>query len=466
VRRWLAGVGIGLGSFGLAWTAFQGMLPERNRGVFPDALGTPYIHLSRVGGPSGAGTALLVHGLNSSKEFMQLLAMALADGGLDTWAIDLPGHGDSPRSFDSARTLRAIEATLDSLPADTLVVGHSMGAALVAELAMSRRIEAAVLLSPPPIPLGQADFGRLLVLSGRFDAPRINAFIPALIEASGEAAQWRKLPWAGHSTALVTPVTHRMIAGWAGARTDAIRTRARLLSLGLMVASALALFALGASWARRRPTGPLPDADRPLATPASEVMARIGALAGALLLLAFWNPLSWLSLFRTDYLVGVLLVSGLLLWRGRSFRLGGPGALAALGAAAWVLGAIALISPGVMHLVPSGEQWLRFPVLAAAGFPLFLYEERVIRPIRPAWRMWGTFILGRILTWAAVTTGVLLWANEAMFLVLITHLVLLAWIPLWWLAGFVARAAGEPGAAALFASLVQGWVFAALFVTI
>jgi hypothetical protein len=80
--------------------------------------------------------------------------------------------------------------------------------------------------------------------------------------------------------------------------------------------------------------------------------------------------------------------------------------------------------------------------------------------------MWGTFILGRILTWAAVTTGVLLWANEAMFLVLITHLVLLAWIPLWWLAGFVARAAGEPGAAALFASLVQGWVFAALFVTI
>jgi hypothetical protein len=76
------------------------------------------------------------------------------------------------------------------------------------------------------------------------------------------------------------------------------------------------------------------------------------------------------------------------------------------------------------------------------------------------------FLAGRALIWAAVLTGVILLNPEAAFLVLVTHLIVAAWVPLWALAGLVGAWTGEAGAAALFAALVQGWVFSALFVTI
>ena len=62
--------------------------------------------------------------------------------------------------------------------------------------------------------------------------------------------------------------------------------------------------------------------------------------------------------------------------------------------------------------------------------------------------------------------SVLLLNESRSFLVLIMHLIVVFWLVLWWLAGFVHRATAEPAAAALFAALVQGWAFSALFVTI
>ena len=186
----------------------------------------------------------------------------------------------------------------------------------------------------------------------------------------------------------------------------------------------------------------------------------------SLIVLAFFSPLSWLRIFRADYLIALILISGVMMWRGRTIGLTRHGALRGTLAAAYVIGVICLVGSSAMHLVPSGEQWLRVPVLAAASFPLFLHDEQTLRSYRPWWFMWGTYLVSRLLIWSAVVTGVLLLRPEAGFLVLITHFVVLAWLPLWWLSGLVARATGEPGAAALFASLVQGWVFAALFVTI
>ena len=466
----MAGAGACLGLFALAWTGYSRTVPERIEGTLAGETPTPYIRFIPFSDSPRppAGTILIVHGLNSNKEFMQTLALALTDGGFETWAIDLPGHGDSEGAFDSEASLQAIGAAFDSLPEDTILVGHSLGAALIADLAMTRRFGKAILLSPPPIPLAPVGIGSLLVVSGRFDAPRINESIPPLLEAAGTDSRWRLLPWAGHSTSLYSPPALRMLVDWAGGSAAAVRTPERLLWLALMLAAALVVPACGLRLYQERFPGPgVRETERtPQAGPAREIAAGIGALAASLVLLALFNPLSWMRLFRTDYLVGLLLFSGLILWRGSGFPISRRGALKAGGAAAYVILATGAIGSFVMHLVPSGEQWLRFPVLAAASLPLFLHDEQAIRPYRPWWRQWSLFALWRILIWAAVVTGVLLFNPEAAFLVLIAHFVVLAWFPLWWLAGIVARDTGEAGAGALFSALVQGWVFSSLFVTI
>lgn len=452
--------------FVLGWTGYGRTLPDRIEGALPGEIPVPYVRLTPQGpsAPDPAGTVLLVHGLDSNKGFMQLLAMALTDGGFETWIIDLPGHGDSQGAFGSEASVRAIGRTLDSLPDETVVIGHSLGAALAADLAIRRPIPAAILLSPPPIPLAPLRIGRVLVVTGRFDAPRINASIPALLDMAGQNADWRRMRWGAHSTPLYNPGQHRLIVDWAGGKAGSVRTPERLIWLGLMLASALVIPALAI---RLEQKGCARAAGTASQVPAAEdIVARIGALAASLALLALFNPLSWLRLFRTDYLIGVLLISGLVLWRGRGFGMSLRGLLHALGAAAWLILALGVVGSSFLDLVPSGEQWLRFPLLAAACLPLAMYDESVVRKYRPGWRMWGMFLLSRVLIWAAVVTGVLLMNTEAVFLVVIMHFIVLGWALLWWTGGLLYRATGEPAAAALFSSLVQGWVFAALFVTI
>jgi hypothetical protein len=63
-------------------------------------------------------------------------------------------------------------------------------------------------------------------------------------------------------------------------------------------------------------------------------------------------------------------------------------------------------------------------------------------------------------------TGTLTLNRESAFLLLILPLVAFFWIILWIAAGIVHRHTQSAMAAALFAALVQGWAFAALFVTI
>jgi hypothetical protein len=63
-------------------------------------------------------------------------------------------------------------------------------------------------------------------------------------------------------------------------------------------------------------------------------------------------------------------------------------------------------------------------------------------------------------------TGVLTLHRESEFLVLIVPLITIFWIALWFATGVVHRHTQSPLAAALFATLVQGWAFASWFVTI
>src|SRR5262249_21292202 len=117
-----------------------------------------------------------------------------------------------------------------------------------------------------------------------------------------------------------------------------------------------------------------------------------------------------------------------------------------------------------MHL--SNGRWWRFPCITAASFPFFLADEWLLRRIHPRWKPAVLAVVTRMLMWAFLVTGVLLLNRADAFLVLIAHLILGFWIALWFATAVVYSNTQNPVAAALFAALIQGWVFSALFVTI
>ena len=100
----------------------------------------------------GRGKPLvLVHGLGSSRAAWNLVVLALASH-REVIAIDLPGHGASPAEHDSG-TFAGLARSLDEwLVQEQLVgvdmVGSSMGARLVLEMARRGRSGGVVALDP------------------------------------------------------------------------------------------------------------------------------------------------------------------------------------------------------------------------------------------------------------------------------------------------------------------------------
>ncbi len=441
-------------------------MPETVQGVLPLEPSTPYIHFKPES--SQIRTAVVIHGLNSNKEFMQTFAMALADAGVETYAIDLPGHGDSSAPFNYTNSLRTVEASLEMLggdPGTSLVVGHSLGGALLVDLAPRRGFREMLLLSPAPIPVDNFANERLLVVTGALEAPRVNRFVPELIEAAGGESLWWKFPNAAHSTALFDPGKIRQMVEWvvdSEAGQAPIRTVQRYGWLALMALGGITGGTI-LVWGPRKIVSPTVH---PSTT--SQTLTRFVAVSGAgAALLRFINPMGWMDAFATDYLIGFMLVVGLLLWQGRGFSITGSSIAVSFIGAAYVIG-ILLVGVGghLVHMIPSGSQWLWFPALVVAGLPLFIHDELTLRPIPTAWKRWGTFLLTRMILWAAIVTGVLVLNTEASFLVLIMHFVVVFWLLLWWMTGFIARRTGNPGAAALFAAVVHGWALAAIVVRV
>jgi hypothetical protein len=118
----------------------------------------------------------------------------------------------------------------------------------------------------------------------------------------------------------------------------------------------------------------------------------------------------------------------------------------------------------VFHINLSDGRWWRFPFIAAASLPLFLADEFFLRPAAARWKRAALGILTRVLLGALVLTGVLLLNRDAAFLALVVHVVVSFWTALWFVTEAVRRNTQDPLAAAIFASLVQGWAFAAAFI--
>ncbi|GAA3444102.1 alpha/beta fold hydrolase [Planomonospora venezuelensis] len=100
---------------------------------------------------SGDRVAVLIHGIMASSLCWWRVGPVLAERGYRVVAVDLPGHGDSPRSADPADyTPEALAASvLESVPAaPELAVGHSLGG-LVLGLAVERLRPGRAIYSDP-----------------------------------------------------------------------------------------------------------------------------------------------------------------------------------------------------------------------------------------------------------------------------------------------------------------------------
>ena len=107
-------------------------------------------------GGAAAPVAVLVHGIGGWWQTWWRVAPALANRGWRVVAVDLRGHGASPRiegtvtreelAFDLVETIEALEAG----PID-VAIGHSLGAAAVQELAHGwPELVGRVVLEDPP----------------------------------------------------------------------------------------------------------------------------------------------------------------------------------------------------------------------------------------------------------------------------------------------------------------------------
>lgn len=147
---------------------------------------------------------LLVHGLGSSRAAWGLVEPALVRH-REVIAIDLPGHGASPAEQDSgtfAGIARSLEAWLEREKlAGIDMVGSSMGARLVLEMARRGRSGAVVALDPGGFWSGwERGFTRTTLLASGMLLRSLRAALPKLAHsAAGRTvllAQLTARPWA------------------------------------------------------------------------------------------------------------------------------------------------------------------------------------------------------------------------------------------------------------------------------
>ncbi|MCR9123746.1 MAG: alpha/beta fold hydrolase [Phyllobacteriaceae bacterium] len=130
------------------WHTVAGTWPNAGHSRFVRASNLVW-HVQRMGEP-GAPKCLLLHGTGASTHSFAALMPLLAEQ-FDVLVPDLPGHGFTSEARGRILTLPgmagALAGLLDTLDfAPAIAVGHSAGAAILIEMALTGRIEPAALI--------------------------------------------------------------------------------------------------------------------------------------------------------------------------------------------------------------------------------------------------------------------------------------------------------------------------------
>jgi pimeloyl-ACP methyl ester carboxylesterase len=445
----------------IAATAAYSRLPGiRESGAFDVDPPTPYFRYSNGSKPSSR--LLVLHGLGGNKDMLNLLCYGLADAGIEVFSVDLPGHGSSDERFDAVRARNVVANVLDKLGSGTDILAHSLGGALILDLANDQPIGNLVLFSPAPTPVERIQSPRILLFQGEFDLTQVRAFTPQVKAAATGPLEFHDVPRTGHTGALNDPRIIEQVSSWLGGDTRQMHTsRRRSLLLAMLVAS----LAFGIVLLESVKKSPAAVEPRPLES--KTFLFYVAAAGIAAVVPLFIHIARWLHLFAADYLMGFVFLAGSVLCLAHArIHVARRPLLIGIGAAAF-----AIAIPGLLVLSESMQMNLsiarlwRFAAMAGLGLPLFVADEILLRPIRPRWKGVFAMLLTRILLGAIVVSASFMWGRDAGFLYLMMDSVVLFWIALWFVGGLVQWRTNDALSTASFMAIIQGWLFAALFVT-
>ena len=159
--------------------------PERFEIEAAGQLGHVFVSKRPGGPPTGRTAVVLVHGIGVSHRYLRRLHGLLAET-VDTYSIDLPGFGATPRpehSLPVADHASYLLGALEQLGVlEFVLVGHSMGSQFAIEAALQQpgRITQLVLMGPVVDPRRRTVAQQALAL-GRdslfFESPSSNALV-------------------------------------------------------------------------------------------------------------------------------------------------------------------------------------------------------------------------------------------------------------------------------------------------
>ncbi|GLW96757.1 alpha/beta hydrolase family protein [Microtetraspora sp. NBRC 16547] len=154
---------------------------------------------------SGDRVAVLIHGIMADSRCWWRVGPALAERGYRVIAVDLPGHGDSPRAERYTPELYA-SSVLESVPARPgLAIGHSLGGLTLA-VAVERLKPGRAVYADPGFRLPQVD------------GVDLGAMMAAAKDQTVEMVQQAHPGWSAEECALEV----EMLAKWDPATAVAL----------------------------------------------------------------------------------------------------------------------------------------------------------------------------------------------------------------------------------------------------
>jgi pimeloyl-ACP methyl ester carboxylesterase len=453
------------------------------------------------GNDDARGFVVLLHGLAANKRIMSYLARGFADQNLRVFVPDLPGHGRTPGPFSFERAESCAESMVRELiahraidPRHTMLAGHSMGGAIAIRAAALVGVAGVIAISPAPmraargVPVDMLPYTNppplpphTLAISAAWEPLGIREITRALVSEKADAtSKYLLVPGATHVSVLFDTRVVQASQEWTAEALHfpAEPTAPSNAPLAGSLAGLAGILLLAAPFLRetvgvQRVASASPQAASPAAqdvsvasTPVPVYRALLevaGASFLAVVLLRFWNPLSFVRLYNGSYFASFVLIVGLalLLVHHKSVRALWPAKISIVLRAS--------LAGFVLHLLVTGwmdstfteawltwAHWARFPFLFVAALAYLLPEELLLGPVvarSSGARIWLALAL-RLIAFLALVFGIFVLHSGAILLILLSIYLALFFIFQRLGMDLVHRQTGSPMAAAVFGAIL------------
>ena len=495
------GVALCITGFVLAWAT-----PYREKTVIIGAGGCRLVtDVIDQGSDDTRGYVVLFHGLAANKKIMAYLARGFASQNLRVFVPDLPGHGRTPGPFSFERAESCADALVRELiarraidPQRTMLAGHSMGGAIAIRVAARIGVAGVVAISPAPQRAAHGVPGDMLpytnppplpphtlAMSAAWEPLGIREITRDLVTGdAGATSKYLFIPSATHVSVLFDSRVVRASQEWtaqtlkftaepsapSGAPSSAplfgslAGLAGILLLAGPFVCETMGMQRAATASPQAAATDPQNVRGASTAVPVFRALLETTAVSFlAVVLLRFWDPLSFIRLYNGSYFASFLLIAGfaLLLIHHKSVRPLWPTKIGIL--------LLASLAGFVLHLLVTGwldstfteawlswAHWVRFPVLFVAALAYLLAEELLLGPLAvrsSAARIWLALAL-RLIAFLALVFGIFVLHSGAILVILLAVYLALFFIFQRLGMDLVHRQTGSAIAAAVFGAIL------------